>query len=141
MERASLPALDLCEAVEDRAHVESHPERHFHHGLLVHRLELADRDRHAVRLDEGPRISDRHEALAAYGKSLVSVGYPWPLIEAHRMAVTVRQLKPVHQETVMKMALRMGLDVRTILDGLTQVEGRKRSAFHEYLDKVARDLR
>src|SRR2546428_11364372 len=63
------------------------------------------------------------------------------LIEAHRMAVTVRQLKPVYQESVMKMALRMGRDVRTILDGLTQVEGRKRSAFHEYLDKVARDLR
>jgi hypothetical protein len=79
--------------------------------------------------------------LAPYAKSLVSVGYPWPLIEAHRMAVTVRQLKPVYQETVMRAALRMGLDVRTILDGLTQIEGRKRSAFHEYLDRVARDLR
>ena len=79
--------------------------------------------------------------LAPYARSLVSVGYPWPLIEAHRMAVTVRQLKPVHQEAVMKQALRMGLDVRTLLDGLTEVEGRRRSAFHEYLDRVARDLR
>jgi len=79
--------------------------------------------------------------LAAYAKSLVSVGYPWPLIEAHRMAVTVRQLKPMYQETVLKAALRMGLDVRTVLDGLTEVEGRRRSAFHEYLDRVARDLR
>ena len=79
--------------------------------------------------------------LAPYARSLVSVGYPWPLIEAHRMAVTVRQLKPIYQETVIKAALRMGIDVRTVLDGLTEVEGRKRSAFHEYLDKVARDLR
>ncbi len=79
--------------------------------------------------------------LAPYAKSLVSVGYPWPLIEAHRMAVTVRQLKPVYQETVMRAGLKMGLDVRTILDGLTEFEGRKRSAFHEYLDRVARDLR
>ncbi len=79
--------------------------------------------------------------LAPFAKSLVSVGYPWPLIEAHRMAVTVRQLKPLYQETVLKAALRRGLDVRTVLDGLTEVEGRKRSAFHEYLDKVARDLR
>jgi hypothetical protein len=55
--------------------------------------------------------------------------------------VTVRQLKPVYQATVMRAALRMGLDVRTVLDGLTEVEGRKRSTFHEYLDKVARDLR
>ncbi len=79
--------------------------------------------------------------LAPYAKSLLSVGYPLPLIEAHRMAVTVRHLKPVYQETVIKAALRMGLDVRTVLDGLTEVEGRKRSAFHAYLDKVARDLR
>ena len=79
--------------------------------------------------------------LAPYAKSLLSVGYPLPLIEAHRMAVTVRHLKPVYQEAVIKAALRMGLDVPTVLDGLTEVEGRKRSAFHEYLDKVARDLR
>jgi hypothetical protein len=57
------------------------------------------------------------------------------------MAVTVRQLKPMYQETVIRAALRMGIDVRTVLDGLTEVEGRKRSAFHEYLDKVARGLR
>ena len=79
--------------------------------------------------------------LAPYARSLVSVGYPWPLIEAHRMAVTVRQLKPVYQEAVLKEAIRMGLDVRSVLDGLTEVEGRRRSAFHAYLDRLARDLR
>ncbi len=79
--------------------------------------------------------------LAPFARSLVSVGYPWPLIEAHRMAVTVRQLKPIYQEAVIRAALRMGIDVATVLDGLTEVEGRRRSAFHEYLDKVARDLR
>src|SRR5436309_2056712 len=116
-------------------------------GLLygdIYYARLHPRARKWFRVDLGTfrdRPDEAFGQLAAYGKSLVSVGYPWPLIEAHRMAVTVRQLKPVHQETVMKMALRMGLDVRTILDGLTQVEGRKRSAFHEYLDKVARDLR
>ncbi len=79
--------------------------------------------------------------IAPYARSLLSVGYPYPLIEAHRMAVTVRQLKPVYQESVLRTALRLGLDVRTALDGLTGVEGRRRSAFHEYLDRVARDLR
>jgi len=57
------------------------------------------------------------------------------------MAVAVRQLKPVYEEAVLKAAIRLGLDVRTVLDGLTEVEGRRRSAFHEYLDRVARDLR
>src|SRR5437899_1903724 len=64
VEGASFPALDLREPVEDRAHVESHPERHLHDALLVHGLELSDRHRHAVRLDQGPRIADRDEALA-----------------------------------------------------------------------------
>jgi len=116
-------------------------------GLLygdIYYARLHPRARKWFRVDLGTfrdRPDEAFGQLSSYGKSLVSVGYPWPLIEAHRMAVTVRQLKPVYQESVMKMALRMGLDVRTILDGLTQVEGRKRSAFHEYLDKVARDLR
>jgi hypothetical protein len=116
-------------------------------GLLfgdIYYARLHPRARKWFRVDLGTfrdRPDEAFGQLAAYGKSLVSVGYPWPLIEAHRMAVTVRQLKPMYQESVMKMALRMGLDVRTVLDGLTQVEGRRRSAFHEYLDKVARDLR
>ncbi len=116
-------------------------------GLLygdIYYARLHPRARKWFRVDLGT-FRDRPDfafgQLAPYAKSLVSVGYPWPLIEAHRMAVTVRQLKPMYQESVMKMALRMGLDVRTVLDGLTEIEGRKRSAFHEYLDKVARDLR
>lgn len=116
-------------------------------GLLygdIYYARLHPQARKWFRVDVGT-FRDRPEfvfgQLAPYAKSLLSIGYPYPLIEAHRMAVTVRQLKPVYQETVLKAALRMGLDVRTVLDGLTEVEGRKRSAFHEYLDKVARDLR
>ena len=127
-----------------RAPKESEAKRE---GLLhgdIYYARLHPQGRKWFRVDVGtfrdsPDVVFGH--LAPYAKSLVSVGYPWPLIEAHRMAVTVRQLQPVYQETVLKAALRMGLDVRTVLDGLTEVEGRKRSAFHEYLDKVARDLR
>ena len=116
-------------------------------GLLygdIYYARLHARARKWFRVDVGT-FKDRPDfvfgQLAPYAKSLVSVGYPWPLIEAHRMAVTVRQLKPVYQEAVLKAALRMGLDIRTVLDSLTEVEGRRRSAFHEYLDRVARDLR
>jgi len=116
-------------------------------GLLygdIYYARLHPESRKWFRVDVGT-FRDRPDfvfgQLAPYGKSLVSVGYPWPLIEAHRLAVTVRQLKPVYQESVLKAALRMGIDVREVLGGLTQVEGRRRSAFHEYLDRVARDLR
>lgn len=77
--------------------------------------------------------------IAPYCRSLLAVGYPLPLVEAHRMAVTVRQLRSVYQEQLMKQAIRMGMDPREVLDGLTEIEGRKKSAFHEYLDRLSRD--
>src|SRR2546430_141134 len=64
MEGAPLPSFHLCQPVKDRPHVESHPEGHLHHALLVHGFELAHGDRHAMCFDEGPRISDGHEALS-----------------------------------------------------------------------------
>ena len=57
------------------------------------------------------------------------------------MAVTVRQLRGAYQEMIIRTATRMGMDIRQVLDGLTEMEGRKRGAFHEYLDRVSRGLR
>ncbi len=79
--------------------------------------------------------------IAPYCRSLVSIGYPLPLLEAHRMAVTVRQMRGAYQEMVIRTATRMGMDIKQVLDGLTEMEGRKRGAFHEYLDRIARGLR
>jgi len=96
------------------------------------------------RVDLGTMKDDPETAfshVAPYCRSLLAVGYPLPLVEAHRMAVTVRQLRGMYQESVMKYAIRMGMDPREILDGLTEIEGRKRSAFHEYLDRLSRDRR
>jgi len=79
--------------------------------------------------------------VAPYCRSLISVGYPLPLLEAHRMAVTVRQLRGAYQEMIIRTATRMGMDIRQVLNGLTEMEGRKRGAFHEYLDRISRGLR
>ena len=79
--------------------------------------------------------------VAPYCRSLISVGYPLPLLEAHRMAVTVRQLRGAYQEMIIHTATRMGMDIRQVLNGLTEMEGRKRGAFHEYLDRISRGLR
>ena len=96
------------------------------------------------RVDLGTMKEDPEKAfghVAPYCRSLLAVGYPLPLVEAHRMAVTVRHLKGAYQETVMKFAVRLGMNPRKVLDGLTEIEGRKRSAFHEYLDRLSRDRR
>lgn len=96
------------------------------------------------RVDLGTMRDEPEKAfgqIAPYCRSLLAVGYPFPLIEAHRMAVTVRRLRGVHQERVVRQAVRMGMDPREVIGGLTEMEGRKRSAFHEYLDRLARDRR
>ena len=96
------------------------------------------------RVDLGTMKGEPEKAfgqVAPYCRSMLAVGYPLPLVEAHRMAVTVRQLRSVYQEQVMRQAIRMGMDPMEVLDGLTEIEGRKKSAFHEYLDRLSRDRR
>src|SRR6059036_1729785 len=93
----SASGLDLREPVEDRAHVESHPECHLHHALLVHGLELADGDGHSVRLDQRPRVPDRHEALAE-GREL-----------AERRVRTVAERPEVHPEPLPRPWMQSGI--------------------------------
>ncbi|HKZ23044.1 MAG TPA: DNA double-strand break repair nuclease NurA [Thermoplasmata archaeon] len=79
--------------------------------------------------------------IAPYCRSLISIGYPLPLLEAHRMAVTVRQMRSAYLELLIRTATKMGMDIKQVLDGLTAMEGRRQTAFHEYLDRISRGLR
>src|SRR2546422_390876 len=97
VERAPLPSLDLREAVEDRAHVESHAERHLHPALLVPGLELAARDRHSVRLNQRPRIPDRNEALAVRSEL------------SERLVGTIAKRPEVHPEPLPRAWMQSGI--------------------------------
>jgi hypothetical protein len=63
------------------------------------------------------------------------------LLEAHRFAVTVRQFKTVFEDMMFDLAEDCNLSARDILEGLTFTEGDRKSAFHEYIDRVSRDLK
>lgn len=79
--------------------------------------------------------------LAGYCSSPLCLGYPRPLFEAHRFAVTVRQMRQMYEDAVLKEGLSLGLPLDVLLDGLTSMEGDRHGAFHEYLDKVTRELK
>ena len=79
--------------------------------------------------------------LAAHSKSGLSLGYPFALIEAHRLAVLIRQHREFLEDEILKECARLGMTVGEVAAGLTQMEGRRHGAFHEYLDRVARDLK
>ena len=79
--------------------------------------------------------------LAAHSKSGLSLGYPFALIEAHRLAVLIRQHRELLEDEILKECARLGMSVGEVAAGLTQMEGRRHGAFHEHLDRVARDLK
>lgn len=78
--------------------------------------------------------------LAAFSSSAICPGYPYPLLEAHRAAVTIRQFRQQLEDLCLKEALNMGITWDEALRGLVDMDGKRLGAFHEYLDKVARDL-
>ncbi|MFQ5884741.1 MAG: DNA double-strand break repair nuclease NurA [Thermoplasmata archaeon] len=79
--------------------------------------------------------------VAVYSNSGLCLGYPYPLLEAHRFAVTVRQFKDVYEDMMFRIADECGFPAHDILEGLTHTEGDRKGAYHEYIDKVSRDLR
>ena len=79
--------------------------------------------------------------LAAHARSGLSLGYPYALMEAHRLAVLIRQLREPLEDEILKECGRLGMRMDEVVTGLTQIEGRRRGAFHEFLDMVARDLK
>ncbi|MEE9592954.1 MAG: DNA double-strand break repair nuclease NurA [Thermoplasmata archaeon] len=79
--------------------------------------------------------------LAAYCASPLCVGYPRPLFEAHRFAVTIRQMREMYEDAIVKEGVRLGMPLPLLVDGLTSMEGARRGTFHEYLDKVTRELK
>jgi len=95
------------------------------------------------RIDIG---SSKHEPdrifsqLAHYSKSRLCLGYIYPLLEAHRYVVTVRQFHNLYEDMILSMADNFDISLEEAINGLTHLEGNRRGAFHEYLDQVSREV-
>lgn len=96
------------------------------------------------RVDVGTRRDDPDVVfghLAAHARSGLSLGYPFGLMEAHRVAVMIRQFRDLLEGEILKECGRLGLPMGDVVAGLTATEGRRRGAFHEHLDAFARDVK
>ncbi len=78
--------------------------------------------------------------LASYAKSRLCLGYIYPLLEAHRYVVTVRQFHSLYEDMILGMAQSFDISLQEAINGLTHIEGARRGAFHEYLDQVTREV-
>ncbi len=78
--------------------------------------------------------------LASYSRSQLCPGYPYPLLEAHKFAVTVRHFRERYEEMLLSTAANQGIEVEKIAAWRTNIEGRRLNSFHEFLDKAARGV-
>lgn len=78
--------------------------------------------------------------LSHYSKSRLCIGYIYPLLEAHRFVVTVRHFHGLYEDMILDLASQYDFSLQEVINGLTHIEGERRGAFHEYLDKVSREV-
>lgn len=76
--------------------------------------------------------------LAQFARSQLCLGYIYPLADAHRAAVELRKFSKLYDDLLFKVAAETGLNAEDIVWGRTNIEGRRRDAFHAYLDFVSK---
>ena len=76
--------------------------------------------------------------LAQFARSQICLGYVYPLVEAHRAAIELRTVSKLYDDLLFKVAGNAGLDASEVVWGRTNVEGKRRDAFHAYLDLISK---
>jgi hypothetical protein len=85
--------------------------------------------------------SDPRQVLACmsqFARSQISPGYPYPLVEAHKAAVEVRKYPKLYDELLFRVGTELRMSPIELSFGRTNIEGRRRDAFHSYLDLVSK---
>jgi hypothetical protein len=80
---------------------------------------------------------DVFSKLANYAKSSICPGYVYPLLEAHKYVVTVRQFKEIYENEILRVASKH-FSINEIINAFTDVDGKRNSSFHSFLDRVSR---
>ena len=91
------------------------------------------------RIDIGHDLGNKKElfsSLATYSMVQLIPGYPIGLIEAHKMAKSVRDLKESYELELLESLKTLNLRPEDILDGKVDMDGRQFKSFHEILDQI-----
>lgn len=93
------------------------------------------------RVDVGNDNGNKKElfsSLAVYSMVQLMPGYPIGLIEAHKIAKSVRDFKITYELELLDELQQFGLTPEEILNGAVDFEGREYNSFHELLDQLSR---
>jgi hypothetical protein len=88
--------------------------------------------------NDGGNIDKLFSSIAAYSMVKLMPGYPIGLIEAHKIAKSVRDFKGSYELELIRVLKDMGLSANDILEGAVDLGGKELSSFHEILDQLSR---
>ncbi|MCD5409947.1 MAG: DNA double-strand break repair nuclease NurA [Methanocellales archaeon] len=128
------PALYYLRAEGEDAHPQPHYGDIYFAKLFPHAPKW-------FRVDVGTFKDDPDHvfsAISQYARSEICPGYPYPLLEAHKYVVTVRHLREMYENVVLKLAPKYGISMEDVISGRTNIDGLKASAFHEFLDRISK---
>ena len=77
-------------------------------------------------------------ALAAYSMVHHIPGYPIGLLEAHKLAKSVRDFKNSYELELYDELSQLGFQPNEILEGAVDLDGRQLGSFHEIIDQISK---
>ncbi len=76
--------------------------------------------------------------MSKFALSQLTPGYLHPLVDAHRAAIELRKYPKLYDALLYRIADQIGINPMEVTWGRTNIEGRRRDAFHSYLDLISK---
>jgi hypothetical protein len=76
--------------------------------------------------------------LAHYSQVDTYTGYPFPLVDAHAIAVLLRRVPDMYNHDLIEAGLELGLSEEEILNFMIAHENLEKDPFHRYLDDTTK---
>ena len=87
---------------------------------------------------ESKNISKILSHLAYYSKVATIPGYPFPLVDAHNIAVLLRRIPDMYNHELIEEGLKLDINEDIILKNLITNERMELDPFHRHLDEITR---
>ena len=87
-------------------------------------------------ISKGAEPAEIFGGLAQFARSQLCLGYIYPLAEAHKAAVELRRFPQLYDDLLFRVAAESGISPAEAIWGRTNIDGRRRDAFHAYLDMI-----
>lgn len=89
-------------------------------------------------ISKGVEPAEIFGGLAQFARSQLCLGYVYPLAEAHKAALELRRFSELYDDLLFRVSAETGIDPAEAVWGRTNIDGRRRDAFHAYLDMMSK---